>query len=175
MNRQEKTQEIAHLAEKFAKNDFFYLTDSSTLTVEQVNKLRRTCFEKGIEIKVVKNTLTQKAMESAPEERKFDQLYELLKGPTTLMFSINAKLPAVVIKEFRKTSQRPILKGAYIDSDVFIGDEMLEVLVQLKTKEEVIGEIIGLLESPIKSVLSGLGSSAQTIFGVLDAIAEKGE
>jgi large subunit ribosomal protein L10 len=175
MTRQEKTQAIADLSDKFAQNNFFYLADSSTLTVEQVNKLRRKCFEKGIEIQVVKNTLTQKALESAPEERKFDQLYELLKGPTTLMFSSNAKLPAQVISEFRKTSGRPLLKGAYIDSDVFIGDDMLEVLVKLKTKEELIGEIVGMLGSPIQSVLSGLGSSAQTIYGVLDAIAEKGE
>ena len=175
MNREEKTQEIASLTEKFGENSFFYLADSSTMTVEQVNKLRRICFEKGIEMKVIKNTLAKKALEAAPDERKFDQLYDLLKGPTTVMFSENAKLPAQVIKEFRKDAERPLLKGAYIDTDVFIGDEQLEQLVKLKTKEEVIAEIVALLGSPVQSVLSSLDSGAQTIFGLLDAVGEKAE
>ena len=175
MNKEQKTQEIAALTEKFGENAFFYLADSSQLSVEQVNKLRRLCFEKGIEMKVVKNTLAKKALESASEDRQFGPLLELLKGPTTIMFSENAKAPAQVIKEFRGKNERPVLKGAYIDSDVFVGDESLEELTNLKTKEELIAEIVALLGSPIQSVLSGLDSGAQTIFGVLDAVADKGD
>ncbi len=173
MTRSEKTEVIAELREKFNQSNFFYLTDSSTLTVEEVNSLRRICFQKGVEMKVVKNTLAKKALEEGPAEKGFSELYDLLRGPTTLMFSEQAKTPAQIIEEFRKKHDKPLLKGAYIDTDVFVGDDKLKELVRLKTKEELVGEIVSMLESQIHGVVDSLGSSSQTLFGLLDAIEAK--
>ena len=152
MTRTDKVTAIEELKETFSNNQFFYLTDSSAMTVEQINKLRRLCFDKGVKIKVVKNTLAIKALESFPEDKGYGGLYESLKGPTTLMYAEQASTPAKVIAEFRKDGEKPMLKAAYIDSDVFVGDDQLIALKSLKSKEDLIGEVILLLESPIKSV-----------------------
>lgn len=173
MTRSEKTAVVELLKEKFEHNPYFYLTDASTLTVEQVNNLRGLCFEKGVEMKVVKNTLAQKAMETFPEDKNFDKLYDSLKGPTALMFSETANMPAKVIKEFRKTSERPILKAAYIETAVFVGDEQLDALASLKSREELVGEVVGLLQSPAKNVVSALKSGGNTLSGLLKALGER--
>ncbi len=175
MTRAEKTTAIAELKEKFSNNSFFYLTDSSTLTVEQVNNLRGLCFEKGVEMKVVKNTLAIKALEDAPDEKGYSKLFESLKGPTAIMFSETANVPAKIIEEFRKSHERPVLKAAYIDTSVFVGDDQVKALAALKSKEELIGEIIGLLQSPAKTVISSLKSGEATIMGLLKALEERAE
>jgi len=175
MTRSEKSQVIEQLKEKFSESPYFYFADSSTLTVEQISKLRGLCFEKGIEVQVVKNTLAQKAMESVGDKAAdFEEMYGALKGPTTVFFADTGNAPAKIIKEFRKTFERPILKAAYIDSDVFLGDDQLELLASLKSKDELVGEIIGLLQSPAKNVISALKSSGGTIAGILKTLEERG-
>lgn len=173
MTREEKSTIINDLREKFVSNDYFYIADSSQLTVEQVNNLRALCFEKGVEMKVVKNTLARKALEQDAETKGFDGLYEALKGPTTLMFSETGNVPAKLIKEFRKSHDKPVLKAAYIDSDIFIGDEQVDILAALKSREELIGDVILLLQSPIKNVLGSVQSAGQTISGLLKALEER--
>ncbi len=175
MTRADKTAAIAELKDKFSNNNFFYLTDSSTMTVEQVSKLRRMCFENDVEMKVIKNTLAIKALEDQPEDRGFNALFESLKGPTAIMFSSTANLPAKLIKEYRGKDERPILKAAYIDSDVYIGDDQLAALAALKSKEDLIGEVISLLQSPIKNVIGSLQSGGNTLSGLLKALEERGE
>jgi len=174
MNRTEKQKAINVLKKKFKKNDFFYLTDSSALSVAEINDLRGKCYEKGVEMKVVKNTLAIKAMQALSADRGYEQLFDALKGPTAVMFSESASVPAKIIKEFRKTHDKPVLKAAYIDSDVFLGDDQVEALSALKSKEEVLGEIIGLLESPIQSVLGALDAGS-TLANLLTAIEERAE
>lgn len=175
MTRAEKATAIEELKEKFANNEFFYLTDSSTLTVEKINQLRGLLFEKGIEMKVVKNTLALKALQDAPEEKGYAGLYDSFKGPTAIMFSSVANAPAKAIKEFRGEDERPILKAAYIDTDVFIGDDQLKALAALKSKEELIGEVITLLQSPAKNVISSLKSGGSKLSGLLKALSEREE
>ena len=175
MNKTEKTQVIEELKEKFENSQYFYIADSSTLTVGEVNKLRALCHEKGVEMKVVKNTLAKKALESFDDDKNFGQLMEALKGPSTLLFSDTGNVPAKLIKEYRETSERPILKAAYIDSDVFLGDDQLEALSSLKSKEELIGDVIVLLQSPIKNLLGSLQSGQNTISGLLKALENRGE
>ena len=173
MTKQDKSEVIESLKAKFEELPFFYVADSSTLTVESVNNLRRLCFEKGIEMRVAKNTLIRKALEQVGEDNQYQGLYDTLKGPTTLFFSDVSNLPAKVIKEFRKTSEKPILKSAYIDSSIFIGDESLEALSKLKSKDELLGEIIGLLQSPAKNVIGALQSGGQKLMGILETLSEK--
>lgn len=173
MNKAEKTAFIAELKQKFSENQFFYITDASTLTVEKVNELRALCHEKEVEMKVVKNTLAIKALEENAEEKNYTPLFEALKGPTAILFADKGNVPAKLIKEFRKTEERPILKAAYIDSDVFIGDDQIDVLASLKSKEDLIGDIILLLQSPVKNVLGSLQSGGQTIVGLMKALQER--
>ncbi len=175
MTKTEKTAAIEALKEKLETATSFYLTDSSTLTVAQINKLRKLCFESGVEMHVVKNTLARKAMDSFSEDRNYAALYEALHGPTTIMFSESAKAPAKLIKDFRKSFERPLLKAAYVDSSVFIGDDQVEVLLKLKSKEELIGEVVMLLQSPARNVISALLSGGQTIAGLVKALEERGE
>ncbi len=176
MTRAEKTTAIEELKDKFSNSSFFYLTDSSTLTVEQVSKLRRMCFEKGVEMKVVKNTLAKKALESAPEEKGYSALFDSLKGPTAIMFTETANVPAKIISEFRDDKlEKPSLKAAYIDSAVYVGDDQIKVLKGLKSKEELIGEIISILQSPAKTVISSLKSGGATLSGLLKALGEREE
>lgn len=174
MNKTEKTAAIAELKDKFENNRFFYITDSSTLTVEEVNNLRRKCFESNVEIKVVKNTLAIKALESASDSSAYTDLMEAFKGPTTILFSEAANAPAKIIAEFRKTHERPVLKAAFIESDVFTGDDQLDTLKALKSKEDLIGEVVLLLQSPIKNVLGSLQSGGNTISGLLKALEQRG-
>ena len=175
MTKAEKYTAVAELKEKFKTYDFFYITDSSTMTVEEVNKLRRKFHESEVEMKVVKNTLAIKALESI-SETGYTGLYDSFKGPTALLFTNTANLPAKVIKEFRgKKGERPLLKAAYIDSSIFVGDDQIKALASLKSKEELVGEIIGLLQSPMKKVLGQLQSGGNTIAGLLKALEERGE
>ncbi len=173
MNKTEKTRVISLLTDKFADNSVFYLMDSSTLTVEQVNKLRRICFEKNVEFKVVKNNLARLAMEPNAEEKGFQPLYDALKGPTAIMFADTGNLPAKIISEFRKDHDKPVLKAAYIESALYFGDESLEALKSIKSKEELIGDIIALLQSPVKNVIGSLKSGGDTISGLLKALEER--
>jgi large subunit ribosomal protein L10 len=174
MDKNQKNQEIQILKEKLSNAQYFYLCDSSTLTVETINKFRRLCFNSGIEYKVAKNTLIRKALEGIDESR-YQELYPVLHGPTGIMFATEGATPAKLIKEFRKDAEKPALKAAYIDSDVFVGDNMLETLASLKSKNELIGDIIGLLQSPARNVISALqGSSSQKIAGLVKALEERG-
>lgn len=172
MNKDEKKQVIDQLTVQLQENPIFYLTDTSELTVEVTNKLRRSCFEKGVSMTVVKNTLLQKAMENV-EGKDFSEFYDTLKGATSLMFSDTGNVPAKVIKEFRKTSDKPILKGAYVEEAIFIGDDKLSVLENIKSKEELIGDVIALLQSPAKNVISALKSGGSTIAGLVKTLQEK--
>ncbi len=175
MNRTEKAALISELVEKFSANDNFYITDASGMTVAQTNSLRRLCFENGIEYRVVKNTMVQKALAQLDTDYvPFDDT--VLKGFTGVMFSgENANAPAKLIKEFRKKSGSgsPLLKGASIDTDLFIGEENLDVLSKLKSKAELIGEVITILQSPAKNVISGLQGSGGKIAGILKTLSER--
>lgn len=175
MLKTEKAQVIDQLREKINNTTNMYIADSSTLTVEQINKLRALCFEKGVEMRVVKNTLAKKAMEQDAEERNYTPLFDVLKGPTTLMFSEVGNAPAKIIKQFRETADKPVLKAAYIDSDVFVGDDQVEALVALKSKDELVGDVIMLLQSPAKNVISALKSGGSTIAGLVKTLQERAE
>lgn len=175
MTRAEKAAVIEDLKAKFEKYNFFYLTDSSTMTVEEVNNLRRKFFENGVQMQVVKNTLAIKALEAADQEKGYEGLFDSLKGPTALLFTETANVPAKVIKEFRKKGERPVLKAAYIDSGIFIGDDQIDALASLKSKEELLGEIVGLLQSPMRNVVGALQSGGNTIMGLLKTLGEREE
>ena len=157
MTKDQKNEVIEVLKGKFTQYNNFYITDTESLTVAQVSKLRRTCFDKQVEMKVAKNTLIRKALESLDTE-KYSGVYESLNKVTALMFSENPKDPAIIISSFRKASNgdRPVLKAAFINGDIYTGDNTLKALTQIKTKNELIGEVIGLLQSPIKRVLAAL-------------------
>lgn len=157
MTPAQKGEVIEILKGKFSQYENFYITNTESLTVEQVSKLRRLCFEKNVEMKVAKNTLIRKALESFNDE-KYSGVYESLHGVTALMFSDSPKEPAMILSSFRKEGnmEKPVLKAALIGTDVFTGDDQLKNLTQIKTKNELIGEIIGLLQSPAKRVLAAL-------------------
>lgn len=174
MTRTDKGNLINELREKFQNASYFYVTDSSSLTVAKINQLRRICFEKGVEVKVVKNALAIKAMEGQESDKNFESIFDAFKGQSTVLFSDNGKLPASIIKEFRGKNDKPSLKAAYIDSDVFFGDDQLDVLINLKTKQELVGDIIFMLQSPAKNVISALKSGGSTIAGVLKTLEERG-
>jgi large subunit ribosomal protein L10 len=172
MTREEKNRFIDELAEKLNNSPIFYLADTSELTVEVTNQLRSNCFKNNITLSVVKNTLLQKAMERV-EGKDFSSLYDVLSGPTSIMFSEVGNAPARLIDDFRKKNSKPILKAAYVEEAIFIGDENLKALVSLKSKEELLGDIIGLLQSPAKNVISALQSGGQTIAGVVKTLSER--
>jgi len=173
MKKEDKSLVIEQLKGKFAESNFFYITDASELTVEQVNKFRGLCYEKEVEMKVVKNTLVQKALEAVGTDGQYEELYGSLKGPTALMFSNTANVPAKIIEEFRKSNEKPLVKAAYIDSSIFLGDESLKGLAAMKSKEELIGDVIALLQSPAKNVISALKSGGSTIAGLVKALEER--
>ena len=173
MNRAQKQQVVEGLTEQFNETNVFYLADASGMTVAEVNDLRRKCFEQGIQLKVAKNTLIEKAFDAS--EVDYEEMKQLLKGPTAIFFTETANLPAKVIKDFRGDKEKPLLKGAYVDQSVFVGDETLDELSKLKSKDELIGEVILLLQSPIKNVVSALTSGGQTIAGLVKALEEKAE
>jgi large subunit ribosomal protein L10 len=174
MTKAEKNQVLVDLTAKFAESPIFYLTDASSLTVETINKFRRKCFEKGIEFRVAKNTLIRKALE-ANTTSDYAGIYDALHGPTAVMFSDVPNLPAKVLKEFREDKDKPVLKAAYIEAAVFVGDNQIEVLAKLKSKDELIGEIIGLLQSPARNVISALQSSGGKLAGIVKTLSEKPE
>jgi large subunit ribosomal protein L10 len=157
MTKDQKNEVIELLKEKFSQYNNFYITDTEALTVEQVSKLRRACFDKDVEMKVAKNTLIKKALESLDSE-KYSGVYDSLHKVTALMFSENPKEPAMIISSFRKQAngEKPVLKAAFINGDIYTGDNQLKSLTQIKTKNELIGEVIGLLQSPAKRVLAAL-------------------
>ncbi|NNC82773.1 MAG: 50S ribosomal protein L10 [Flavobacteriales bacterium] len=172
MTREEKNKFIDELAEKLSNSSVLYLADTSELTVENTNKLRRSCHKNNVSMQVVKNKLLRKAFDRV-EGHDYSELYETLSGPTSLMFSEVANAPAKLIKDFRKKHDKPILKGAFIEEAIYIGDDQLSSLADLKSKEELVGEIIGLLQSPIKNVVSALQSGGNTISGLVKALEER--
>ncbi|HEX5554843.1 MAG TPA: 50S ribosomal protein L10 [Chitinophagaceae bacterium] len=174
MTKTQKNEAIEVLKEKFSEYNNFYLADSSSLNVAQINSLRHICFEKQVEMKVAKNTLIRKALESLNNEH-YAGIYDSLHGQTAIMFSENAKQPAVIISGFRKSnnSERPVLKAAFIDTDVYIGDQQLETLSRLKSKQELVGEIISMLQSPAKNVLGALQSGGNKLAGILKTLEER--
>ena len=172
MNREEKSQYIEDLSAKLAESGVFYLADTAELTVEKVNLLRRKCFANNVELKVVKNSLLKLALERI-EDKDFSELYGVLSGGTSIMFAEVGNAPAKLIKDFRKKEDKPILKAAYIEESIYVGDDQLEALVAIKSKEELIGDIIGLLQSPAKNVISALKSGGSSIAGLLKTLSEK--
>ena len=172
MTKEEKAKYIEDLTAELREAGIFYLADTSTMTVEVINNLRRKCFQSNIKLKVVKNTLLEKAMERV-EGRDYGQLKEVLAGPTSILFAEVGNVPAKIIQEFRKKSDRPVLKGAFIEEAVFIGDNQLEALANLKSKNELIGDIVGLLQSPAKNVVSALKGQGGKIAGILKTLEER--
>ena len=171
MTREEKSKVIEDLTGKLTDNSIIYLADISGLNALETSNLRRACFKEKVNLAVVKNTLLAKAMERS--EKDFGELPEVLKGNTSLMIAETGNAPAKVIKAFRKGSDKPILKGAYVEEAVYVGDDQLENLVNIKSKEELIGDIIGLLQSPAKNVISALQSGGGTLHGILKTLGEK--
>jgi len=175
MTREEKAKIIDELSDKFANNSHFYITDASGFTVAQVNNFRRLCFKSGVEYRVYKNTLIQKALERQ-KNADFSPVFGTLKGFSGVIFSKESgNTPAKVIKEFRtKMEGKPVLKAASINSDLFIGDENLKMLVELKSKNELIGDVLAALQAPAKNVISALLSSKNTVAGLVKALEERG-
>ncbi len=179
MTREEKIELVKELSVKFANTNYFYITDASGMSVAEINNFRRLCHSKGIEYRVVKNTLIQKALE--PLETDFTEFEEkVLKGFSGIMFSPEVgNLPAKLLLDFRKKApkdkKRPVLKGASIDTAFYIGDDQLEALSKVKSKEELLGELIGLLQSPAQNVISALQSGGNTIAGLLKTLEERSQ
>ena len=171
MTREEKSLIIDDLTSQLTDSSTIYLADISGLDAVKTSNLRRACFKANVTLAVVKNTLLFKAMEKS--DKDFGELPETLKGNTSIMFSEIGNAPAKVIKEFRKKSDKPVLKGAYIEESVYVGDDQLDALVSIKSKEELIGEIITILQSPAKNVISALKSGGSTISGILTTLSEK--
>ena len=172
MTREEKSQVIQDLTATLADSNTVYLADISGLNAQTTSNLRRACFKAGIQLSVVKNTLLAKAMEAS--EKDFGDLPSVLKGNTSMMIAESANAPAKLIKEFRKKSKdRPLLKGAFAEESVYIGDNQLDALVDIKSREELIGEIIGLLQSPAKNVIGALQSGGQKLSGIIKTLSEK--
>ncbi len=172
MNKEDKHELVAALTEQMKEYGNFYITDTSNLTVAKINTIRRKCFENDIPMQVAKNSLIKKAMEAAGGD--FSPIYDVLKGSSSILFSKSGTAPAKLIKQLRKQSEKPILKAAYIDSSIFVGDNQLDTLINLKSKEQLIGEIIGLLQSPAKNVISALQSGGNILAGVVKTLQERG-
>ena len=172
MTKEEKAVVINNLAEQLQTYPHFYVTDIETLNAEQTAALRRKCFEQEVKLVVVKNTLFTKALEKV--EKADADLVKTLEGPTSIMFTHTAKAPAVLIKEFRKTSDKPVLKAAYAEGGVYVGDDKIDALCNIKSREELIGDIIALLQSPVKNVVSALqGSAGQKIAGIVKTLESR--
>jgi large subunit ribosomal protein L10 len=172
MNKEQKAQYIEELAVDLSNAGVFYLTDTSGLSVEKVNALRRKCFQNNIQMRVVKNTLLSKAMDKV-EGVDYSELKGVLAGPTAIMFAEKGNVPAKLIKSFREKNPIPAVKAAYIDQAVFVGDENLNFLTEIKGKEELLGDIIALLQSPAKNVISGLKGQGGKIAGILKTLSER--
>jgi len=171
MKREEKSQNIDSIIQDLAEYKHLYVTDISDLTVERSNALRRLCFNKGVKLKVVKNTMLKRAMDASNID--YSELYPILKGNTSIMLSDSNNTPAKLIKEFRGKKAIPAIKGAFVESNVYIGDNQLESLISIKSREELIGDIIGLLQSPAQNVISALQSSGNKIGGIVKTLSER--
>ena len=171
MTREEKSQVIQDLTAQLADTNTIYLADISGLDATTTSNLRRACFKANVQLAVVKNTLLEKAMEAS--DKDFGELSTVLKGNTSMLISEAANAPAKVIKEFRKKSDKPLLKGAFAEESVYIGDDQLDALVNIKSREELIGEIITLLQSPTKNVISALQSGGNKLSGILQTLSDK--
>lgn len=171
MKREEKEKIIDRISERISNNNTLYLSDISELDALETSQLRRSCFEKGIELIVVKNTLLTKAFDKA--EGDYEELKQVLKGHTSIMFAEQGSTPAKLIKEFRNTRKKPVLKAAYIEESVYIGDDKLDTLSSIKSKDELIADIILLLQTPAKNVISGLKSGSAKLSGILKTLSEK--
>lgn len=172
MTKEDKAKYIDDLTAELTQAGVFYLADTSELTVEVINNLRRKCFQSGVTLKVVKNTLLEKAMQRV-EGIDYGQLSEVLAGPTSIMFAEVGNIPAKIIQEFRKKNSKPLLKGAFVGEAIFIGDNQLETLANIKSKDELLGEIVGLLQSPAKNVISALKGQGGKIVGILKTLEER--
>ena len=173
MTREEKSKAITEITDVLSQNEIIYLTDISGLNSIETSNLRRLCFKSGVKLEVMKNTLLEKAMTASDKE--FGDLLDTLKGNTSVMVADVGNAPAKVIKDFRKKSDKPILKGAIIESDIYLGDDQLELLANIKSKEEIIGEIILLLQSPAKNVISALKSSGNKLSGIIKTLSDREE
>ena len=172
MTREEKQNAIEVLTDRLAGSGIFYVADTSELTAEATSDLRRACFKQNVQLSVVKNTLLKKAMEKV-DGKDLAEMYDVLAGPTAIMFAEVGNEKEKIIKEFRKKNDKPILKAAYVEEAIYIGDDQLQTLVDIKSKEEMIGEVIGLLQSPAKNVLSALQSGGGTIAGLVKTLSER--
>ena len=173
MTKEEKNQFIDVLDKSIQENSNFYLADISGLSAEESSNLRRLCFKREVSLQVVKNTLLQKALER--NDSSFEELYDVLKGNTSIMFTDTANAPAKVIKEFRKKHDKPVFKAAHLDASFYIGEEYLDTLSELKSKNELISEIVALLQSPAKNVISSLQSGGSKLSGIVKTLAERDE
>jgi large subunit ribosomal protein L10 len=171
MRREDKEVIIDDLAQRLNDAKHFYLTDISELNAEETSKLRRKCFEQQINLMVVKNTLLRKAMEKSAGE--FDDLYAVLKDSTSIMFCETGNIPAKLIKEFRKVMEKPVLKAAFVEESIYIGDDQLELLANIKSKEELLADLAMLLQSPARNLASALASSGSKLAGALKTLSEK--
>ena len=171
MRREEKNTIIDSLAETLKEYSHFYLTDTAQLNAADTSDLRRKCYENDIKLIVVKNTLLKRALEQS--EVNFEELYPVLKGTTSIMFANTGNGPAKLIREFRKKHVKPVLKGAYVQESIFIGENMLDALISIKTRQELVGDIIFMLQSPSKNVISALQSGGNKIHGVLETLSKK--
>ncbi len=171
MKRSEKLEIIDNLKEQINSYSHFYLADVADLNAENTSSLRRLCFTQDVKLVVVKNTLLRKALESS--EKNADELYDVLKGNTSIMFCEVGNVPAKLIKEFSKKHKKPVLKAAYVEESVYVGADQLEALTSIKSKDELLGDLVALLQSPMKTVLGQLQSGGNTIHGILQTISEK--
>lgn len=171
MRREEKSEIINSLAEQIKEYSHFYIADTAQLNAADTSALRRKCFESDIKLVVVKNTLLKRAFQQS--EKNLEELFPVLKGTTSIMFSNAGSAPARLIKEFRKNHDKPLLKGAYVQESIYLGDEMLDALISVKTKEELIGDLIHLLQSPARNVISALQSGGNKIHGVLETLSKR--
>ncbi|KOH43589.1 50S ribosomal protein L10 [Sunxiuqinia dokdonensis] len=171
MKRSEKLEIIDNLTEQINSYNHFYLADIADLNAEDSSSLRRLCFTKDVKLVVVKNTLLRKALENS--EKNTEELYDSLKGNTSVMFCEVGNVPAKLIKEFSKKRKKPLLKAAYVEESVYVGENQLDVLSTLKSKDELLGDLIGLLQSPMKTVIGQLQSGGSKIHGILQTLSEK--
>jgi len=173
MTREEKDLQIKELTQMLADNSVLYLTDATGLNAEETTQLRRACFKNDVHMRVVKNTLLRRAME-ASEGTDFSELYEVLTGQTALLVSNVGNAPAKILKEFRKKSDMPTLKAAYVEESTYLGDDQIDALTAIKSKDELIAELIALLQSPMKNVVGALNSGGNTVSGLVKALQERG-
>ena len=171
MNKEDKSAVISGLSEQLEAFSHFYVADTAGLNAADTSEPRRACFKKDIKLVVVKNTLLKRALDL--KEGKFEELYPVLKGDSSVMFCNSGNVPAKLIKEFAKKYKKPVLKGAYVEECVYVGENQLENLISVKSREELIGDIIGLLQSPAKNVLSGLQSGGSLVHGILKTLGER--